>query len=48
MEEAWESGLIWCLKSELQKVVDWNSIERDDYLMAMGKSPIKDVEMATT
>ena len=33
------------LKNELQKVVDWNSIERDDYLMAMERSPIKDVEI---
>ncbi len=33
------------LKSELQKVVDWNSIERDDYLMDMERSPIKDVEI---
>lgn len=33
------------LKNELKKVVDWNSIERDDYLMAMERSPIKDVEI---
>ncbi len=33
------------LKNELEKVVDWNSIERDDYLMAMERSPIKDVEI---
>jgi len=33
------------LKNELQKVVDWNSIEIDDYLMAMERSPIKDVEI---
>ena len=33
------------LKSEIKKVVDWNSIERDDYLMAMERSPIKDTEI---
>lgn len=33
------------LKSEIEKVVDWNSIQRDDYLMAMQRSPIKDTEI---
>lgn len=33
------------LKKEIKKVVDWNSIERDDYLMAMERSPIKDTEI---
>lgn len=33
------------LKSELKKVVDWNSIERDDYMMAMERSPVKDTEI---
>lgn len=33
------------LKSEIKKVVDWNSIEREDYLMAMERSPIKDTEI---
>ncbi len=33
------------LKSEIKKVIDWNSIERDDYLMAMERSPIKDTEI---
>ncbi len=33
------------LKNEIKKVVDWNSIERDDYLMAMERSPIKDIEI---
>ena len=32
-------------KSEIKKVVDWNSIERDDYLLAMERSPIKDTEI---
>ncbi len=33
------------LKRELQKVVDWQSIERDDYLLAMERSPIRDIEI---
>lgn len=33
------------LKKEMKKVVDWHSIERDDYLMAMERSPIKDTEI---
>ena len=33
------------LKSEIKKVVDWNSIQRDDYLMAIERSPIKDIEI---
>ena len=33
------------LKKEIEKVVNWDSIERDDYLMAMQRSPIKDVEI---
>jgi cell filamentation protein len=32
-------------KQELKKVVDWNSINREDYLMAMERSPIKDTEI---
>jgi len=33
------------LKKEMKKVVDWDSIDRDDYLMAMERSPIKDTEI---
>ena len=33
------------LKKELGKVVDWNSVDKNDYLMAMERSPIKDVEI---
>ena len=33
------------LKKELQKVVEWESIERDDYLLAMERSPIRDTEI---
>jgi cell filamentation protein len=32
-------------KKELKKVVDWSKIDKDDYLMAMQRSPIKDTEI---
>ncbi|MFS1087822.1 protein adenylyltransferase Fic [Enterococcus casseliflavus] len=33
------------LKKELQKVVDWNLINKEDYLSAMERSPIYDLEI---
>ena len=33
------------LKKEVQKVVDWNLINKEDYLSAMERSPITDLEM---
>jgi cell filamentation protein len=33
------------LKAELGKVVDWSMVDKDDYLLAMERSPIKDVEI---
>ncbi len=32
-------------KQELKLVIDWNKVEKDDYLLAMERSPIKDVEI---
>ncbi len=32
-------------KKELKKVVDWNQIDKADYLLAMERSPIKDIEI---
>ncbi len=32
-------------KKELKKVVDWNKIDKSDYLSAMERSPIKDIEI---
>ena len=32
-------------KKELKMVVDWNKIDKDDYLSAMERSPIKDIEI---
>ncbi|MCL2484765.1 MAG: Fic/DOC family protein [Endomicrobia bacterium] len=33
------------LKKELKKVIDWNNVDKSDYLSAMKRSPIKDVEI---
>lgn len=33
------------LKKEHQKVVDWNKIDKEDYLLAMERSPIKTIEI---
>ena len=33
------------LKKQIGQVVDWSKIEKEDYLMAMGRSPIKDIEI---
>jgi len=32
-------------KKELKQVVDWNKIDKADYLLAMERSPIKDIEI---
>lgn len=42
------STRIWLdliLKKELKLVVDWNKVDKEDYLLAMERSPIKDVEI---
>ncbi|MDR2883688.1 MAG: Fic family protein [Deferribacteraceae bacterium] len=33
------------LKKEIKKVIDWSSINKEDYLMAMERSPVKDIEI---
>ena len=33
------------LKKELKKVVDWNKVDKNDYLSAMERSPVKDIEI---
>jgi cell filamentation protein len=33
------------LKKELKRVVDWNLINKEDYLSAMERSPVKDLEI---
>ena len=42
------STRIWLdlvLKKEIHKVVDWSRVDKDDYLLAMERSPIKDIEI---
>ena len=42
------SARIWLdhiLKTEINQVVDWNKVDKEDYLLAMERSPIKDVEI---
>ena len=33
------------LKTEISRVVDWSRIDKDDYLLAMERSPVKDLEI---
>ena len=33
------------LKKEINKVVDWSKVDKNDYLLAMERSPIKDIEI---
>lgn len=33
------------MKWELKQVVDWSRVDKEDYLLAMERSPIKDVEV---
>ena len=33
------------LKKELHQVVDWSRVDKSDYLMAMERSPVKDLEI---
>lgn len=42
------STRIWLnliLKRELGQVIDWSLVEKDNYLLAMERSPIKDIEI---
>ena len=42
------STRIWLdciLKQEIGKVVDWSKVDKEDYLLAMERSPIRDIEI---
>jgi len=44
------STRIWLdmiLKKEIKQVIDWSAVDKEDYLLAMERSPIKDVEIKT-
>ena len=42
------STRIWLdhiLKNEIGRVIDWSKVDKEDYLLAMERSPIKDIEI---
>ncbi len=42
------STRIWLdhiLKNEIGKVIDWSKVDKEDYLLAMERSPVKDIEI---
>ena len=42
------SARIWLdlmLKAELHKVVDWSKVDKEDYFLAMERSPVRDIEI---
>ena len=44
------STRIWLdaiLKKELGKVIDWSHVDKEDYLLAMERSPVRDTEIKT-
>ena len=44
------STRIWLdhiLRHKIGKVIDWSKVDKEDYLLAMERSPIKDVEIKT-
>lgn len=47
-DENGRSTRIWLdhiFKTELKQVVDWSLVEKEDYLLAMERSPIRDIEI---
>ena len=42
------SARIWLdhmLKQEIGKVIDWSKVDKEDYLLAIERSPVKDIEI---
>ena len=42
------STRIWLdhiLKTEINRVIDWSKVDKEDYLLAMERSPIRDIEI---
>ena len=42
------STRIWLdhiLKNEIGRIIDWSKVDKEDYLLAMERSPIKDIEI---
>lgn len=47
-EGNWRSTRIWLdliLKKEIGKVIDWNLVDKEEYLSAMERSAVKDIEI---
>jgi cell filamentation protein len=47
-EDNGRSAKIWLdliLKKEIKKVIDWNLVDKNDYLSAMERSVVKDIEI---
>lgn len=48
MEGNGRSTRIWLdlmLKAEIGKVIDWSMVDKEDYMLAMERSPVKDIEI---
>ena len=37
--------IVVILKKEIKQVIDWNEVDKSDYLLAMERSTIKDIEI---
>lgn len=47
-EENGRSARIWLdmiLKNQIHKVINWDKVDKEEYLLAMERSPIKDTEI---
>lgn len=47
-EGSGRSTRIWLdliIKKEIGQVIDWSKVDKEDYLMAMERSPVKDIEL---
>ena len=38
-------SILLILKKELGQVIDWSRVDKEDYLSAMERSPVKDIEI---
>ena len=45
VEKYVEMNVALMLKKEIGYVVDWSKVDKEDYLLAMERSPIKDIEI---
>lgn len=48
VKETAEAPCIWLdhiLKNEIGKVIDWSKVDKEDYLLAMERSPVRDIEI---